>query len=42
MFDASCELSDPPIDSNDPYTINVHKHSKDSGKIVHVTSGVQP
>ncbi len=36
------ELSDPPIDSNVITTIKVQKRSKDIGKIIHVTSGVQP
>ncbi len=38
----SRELSDPPIDSNDPNTIKAQKHSKDIVKIINVTSGVQP
>ncbi len=33
------ELSDPPIDSKDPYMIKVQK---DISKIIHVPSGVQP
>ncbi len=32
----------PSIDSKDITTINAQKHSKDIGKIVHVTSGIQP
>ncbi len=40
IFDASRELSDPPIDSKDPNTIKVQKHSKEICKIIHVTSGV--
>ncbi len=31
-----------PIDSMDPYTFKVQKYSKEIGKIIHVTSGVQP
>ncbi len=42
MFDAFWELFDPPIDSNVINTINVQKRSKEIGKIIHVTSGVQP
>ncbi len=42
MFDEIWELSDPPIDSNDITTIKAQEHSKETGKIVHVTSGVQP
>ncbi len=42
IFDAFWELSDPPIDSKDLYTINVQKRSKEIGKTIHVTSGVQP
>ncbi len=42
IFDEFWELSDPPIDSKDPYTIKVQKGSKDIVKIIHVTSGVQP
>ncbi len=34
------ELSDPP--GNDITTINAQKRSKDIGRIVRVTSGVQP
>ncbi len=34
--------SEISIDSNDITTINTQKCSKDIGKIVHVTSGVQP
>ncbi len=30
----SRELSDPPIDSKDPYTIKAQKHSKDIVKIL--------
>ncbi len=41
IFDAFRELSDPPIDSNVITTINVQKRSKEIGKIIHVTSGVQ-
>ncbi len=29
------ELSDPPIDSMDPYTFKVQKYSKEIGKIIH-------
>ncbi len=36
------ELSDLPIDSNVINTINAQKRSKDIGKIIHVTSRVQP
>ncbi len=32
----------PSIDSKDPYTIIAQTCSKDIGKIIHVTSGVQP
>ncbi len=32
----------PSIDSKGPYTIKVQKHSKEIGKIIHVSSGVQP
>ncbi len=32
----------PSIDSKGPYTIKVQKRSKEIGKIIHVTSGVQP
>ncbi len=32
----------PSIDSNVINTIKVQKRSKDIGKIIHVTSGVQP
>ncbi len=39
IFDASHELSDPPIDSKGPTLIKVQKRSKDIGKIIHVTSG---
>ncbi len=39
-FDASCELSDPPIDSNCSYTIKVQKRSKGINPITHAT-GVQ-
>ncbi len=42
VFDAFWELSYPPIDSNGINTINVQKRSKETGKIIHVTSGVQP
>ncbi len=42
IFDEFWELSDPPIDSNVINTIKVQKRSKDIGKIIHVTSGVQP
>ncbi len=42
IFDEFCELSDPPIDSNAITTIKVQKRSKEIGKIIHVTSGVQP
>ncbi len=35
------ELSDPPIDSKDPYAIKAQNRSKDIGKIIHVTSVVQ-
>ncbi len=42
IFDASRELSDPPIDSKDPYTVKAQKRSKEIIKIVHVTSVVQP
>ncbi len=31
----------PSIGSKDPDKIKVQKHSKDIGKIIHVTSGVQ-
>jgi len=41
IFDAYSELSDPPIDSNVIYTINVQKRSNEIGKIIHVTSGVE-
>ncbi len=30
------------IDSKGPYKIKVQKRSKEIGKIIHVTSGVQP
>ncbi len=42
LLEASCELSGPPTYSNVINTINVQKRSKDIGKIIHVTSGVQP
>ncbi len=42
IFDAFGELSDPPIDSKDPYTIKAQKRSKEIIKIIHVTSVVQP
>ncbi len=42
IFDEIQELSDPPIGSKDITTINAQKSSKDIGKIIHVTSGVQP
>ncbi len=42
IFYENWELSDPPIDRKDPYTIKVQICSKDIGKIIHVTSGVQP
>ncbi len=32
----------PSIDSQDPYTINIQKHLKEIGKIIHLTSVVQP
>ncbi len=32
----------PSIDSKSPYTIKVQKRSKEIGKIIHVTLGVQP
>ncbi len=41
FFDEFWELSDPPIDSKGTTTIKVQKHSKDIGKIIHVTSVVQ-
>ncbi len=41
-FYAFWQLSDPPIDSNVINTINVQKRSNEIGKIIHVTSGVQP
>ncbi len=42
MFDEIRELSDPPVDSKSTTTIKVRKCSKDIGKIIHVTSVVQP
>ncbi len=42
IFDAFRELSDPPIDSKDPYTIKAQKRGKEIVKIIHVTSVVQP
>ncbi len=36
------ESSQTSIDSKGPYTIKVQKRSKEIGKIIHVTSGVQP
>ncbi len=42
IFDEIRELSDPPINSKDPYTIKAQKRSKEIVKIVHVTSVVQP
>ncbi len=36
IFDAFWELSDPSIDSKDPYTIKTQKRSEEIGKIVHV------
>ncbi len=42
IFDASRELSDPAKDSKCPYTINVQKHCKEIGKIIYMTSWVQP
>ncbi len=42
IFVAFWQLSDPPIDSNVINTINVEKCSKEIGKIIHVTSEVQP
>ncbi len=42
IVDAFRELSDPPIDSKDPYAIKAQNRSKDIGKIIHVTSVVQP
>ncbi len=42
IFDELQDLSDPPIDSKDPNTIKAQKRSKDIGKIIHATSGVQP
>ncbi len=45
IFDGIWELSglsDPPIDSKDPYTITVQIRSKEICKIIHVTSGIQP
>ncbi len=42
IFLMESESSLTLIDSKDPYTIKVHKRSKDIGKIIHVTSGVQP
>ncbi len=41
IFDALRELSDPSIDSKDPYTIKARKRSKEMDKIIHVTSVVQ-
>ncbi len=41
IFDEFRELSDPPIDSKDPYTIKVQKRSKDIVKIIHVASVVR-
>ncbi len=41
IFYAFWELSEPPIDSNVITTIKVQKSSKEIGKIIHVTSGVQ-
>ncbi len=41
IFDEFREHSDPPIDSKGTTMIKVQKHSKDIGKITHVTSGVQ-
>ncbi len=35
-------LSDPPVDSKDPYMIKAQKRSKEIVKIIHVTSMVQP
>ncbi len=42
ICDAFWELSDLHIDSKVIKTINVQKHSKEIGQIIHVTSGVQP
>ncbi len=42
IFDVFWEFSDPPIDSKDPYMIKAQKRSKEIGKIIHVTSVVQP
>ncbi len=39
IFDEFRELSDAPIDSKNPTTIKVHKHSKDIVKTIHETSG---
>ncbi len=42
IFDAFWQLYDRPIYSNVINMINVQKRSKEIGKIIHVTSGVQP
>ncbi len=42
IFLMNSESSLTLIDSKDPYTIKVQKHSKDIDKIIHVTSVVQP
>ncbi len=42
IFLVHTESSDPPIDSRDPYKIKVQNRSKEIGKIIHVTSVVQP
>ncbi len=41
IFDEIRELSDPPIDSNTTTMFKAQKDSKDTVKIVHVTSVVQ-
>ncbi len=42
IFLMNSELSDPPIDSKCPYMIKAQKRSKNTIKIIHVTSAVQP
>ncbi len=39
IFDTFRELSEPPIDSKDPYTIKAQKRSKEIGKIIRDISG---
>ncbi len=42
IFDGILRALRPYIDNTGPYKIKVQKHSKEIGKIIHVTSGVQP